>query len=194
MADALAIDRTDLEAIAEVERQTSWRSNERDPKRRGRRFGSFGVSVNMTHAKVAREPAEPKKPAKAPAPAAPVEAPPIATPRPSVGGFIKSYSDMVQLVRDRADLLEISRLEIDRISGIQDGHSGHLFSRRFTKIFGMKTLMPVLETLGLRLLVVEDPEWTARTLKLRAPRNSSHVHYAPDLPALPAPLVPDPSP
>jgi hypothetical protein len=33
----------------------------------------------------------------------------------------------------------------------------------------------MLDTLGLRLLVVEDPELTARTLKRRTPRKSSHL-------------------
>jgi hypothetical protein len=46
-------------------------------------------------------------------------------------------------------------------------------------------LMPLLETLGLRLIAVEDPELVARTLARRTPRQTSHVH-GPRL--LPAPI------
>jgi hypothetical protein len=186
MAEALAIDRTDLEAIAEVDEQTTWRVNQRDPRGRGRRFGSVGVSANMTHAKVARDPAKPK-PAKAPAPAAPVEAPPIAKPRPRVGGFIENYSDIVEICRDRADLMELSRHETDRLVGLPEGHAGHVLALSLSKPIGPIYLLPLLEHFGLRLIVIEDPQLTAKTLARRTPRDASHVHYPREVPALPAP-------
>jgi hypothetical protein len=75
----------------------------------------------------------------------------------------------------RADELELSRLEIDHLSGLAPAHTSHLISKKFTQIFGPVSLPLMLDTLGLRLLVVEDPELTARTLKRRTPRKSSHL-------------------
>ena len=143
-----------------------------DRPRRYHRPG-YGVSVNFTHAKVARE----KKP---PAPAAPVEAPPIAAPtiaRPPspIGRLIATYDEVIDIFRARADELELSRLEIDRLTGLADAHTSHLLARKFTQVFGPVSLPLMLDVLGLRLLVVEDPELTARTLKRRTPRKSSHL-------------------
>jgi hypothetical protein len=139
-----------------------------DRPRRYHRPG-YGVSVNFTHAKVARE-----------KPPAPVEAPPIAPPtiaRPPspIGRLIATYDDVVDVFRARADELELSRLEIDHLSGLASGHSSHLLAKKHTQRFGVISLRLMLDTLGLRLLVVEDPDLTARTLKRRTPRQSSHL-------------------
>ena len=138
-------------------------------KYRGR-FGS-SVPVNLTRAKVAREPAEPK-PAPIPAP---IASPAIARPPSPVGRLIATYDDVIDTFRARADELELSRLEIDHLSGLAPAHSSHLLAKKFTQVFGPLSLPLMLDTLGLRLLVVEDPELTARTLKRRTPRNSSHL-------------------
>jgi hypothetical protein len=142
-----------------------------DRPRRYHRPG-YGVSVNFTHAKVARE--------KSPAPAAPVEAPPIAAPtiaRPPspIGRLIATYDEVIDIFRARADELELSRLEIDRLTGLADAHTSHLLARKFTQVFGPVSLPLMLDVLGLRLLVVEDPVLTARTLKRRTPRCQSHL-------------------
>jgi hypothetical protein len=135
-----------------------------------RLFGST-VSVNLTHAHVAREPAKPK-PAPIPATIAP---PAIAKPPSPVGRLIATYDDVIDTFRARADELALSRLEIDHLSGLAPAHSSHLLAKKFTQVFGPLSLPLMLDTLGLRLLVVEDPELTARTLKRRTPRKSSHL-------------------
>jgi len=165
------------ETVANVERQTSFRANKQKPQYRGR-LGS-GVPVNLSHAKVAREPAEPKP---IPAPIAP---PTIAKPPSPVGRLIATYHEFVDVCRDRADEMEISRSEIDRIAGLPDGHSAHLLARKFIKHFTPGSLPLVLDTLGLRLRVEEDPELTARTLRRRKRRESSHAHYPRELPGPP---------
>jgi hypothetical protein len=163
--------------IADEGRQSSFRVNEHKPKYRGR-FGS-SVPVNLSHAKVAREPAEPK-------PARPAAiAPPLPAKPPSpVGRLIATYPEFVDVCRDRADEMEISRSEIDRISGLPDGHSAHLLAKQFIKMFTPASLPLVLDTLGLRLRVEEDPELTARTLRRRKRRDRSHAHYPPQFPAI----------
>jgi hypothetical protein len=169
MPDALALTaETDLEALADVEQQNNFRV----PHYRGRRSGGFGfcVPANLTHAKIARE----KKPVveepKAAAPATPTIAKP-----PSVGRLIATYDEVIAVFRARADELELSRLEIDRLTGLGDAHTSHLLAKKFTQVFGPVSLPLMLDVLGLRLLVVEDPELTAKTLKRRTPRSSSHL-------------------
>ncbi len=48
--------------------------------------------------------------------------------------------------------------------------------------FGPVSLLLMLDTLGLRLLVVEDPYLTARTLKRRTPRVRTHIRCPRELP------------
>jgi hypothetical protein len=194
-ADVLAIiadDRSGAD-LEEFERQTTRHVNEPGikylrPRHNHRGFGS-SVSINLTNAKVAREK---KPPAKT---TAPVEAPPIDPPTiqkpPVVGRQVATYHDFVDVCRDRADELKISREEIDRISGLADGHAAHLLAKKFIKTFSPASLPLILDTLGLRLRVEEDPELTARTLKRRTQRVLSHVHYPREPSALPAP---DPKP
>jgi hypothetical protein len=171
---ALAISaETDLEALADVDGQSNFRSNQREKKYRGRKNTGFGwgVAVNLTHAKVARE----KPPvAEESKPAAPI-APAIEKPPSPVGRLIGTYDEVIDTFRARADELELSRLEIDRLTGLGDAHTSHLLAKKFTQVFGPVSLPLMLDVLGLRLLVVEDPELTAKTLRRRTPRNSSHL-------------------
>jgi hypothetical protein len=113
-------------------------------------------------------------------------APAIVPPtRSSVGRLIASYDEVIDAFRARADELELSRLEIDRLSGLADGHSSHLLAKKYTQRLGPVSLLLMLDTLGLRLLVVEDPVLTARTIKLRTPRCQSHLRVTRKLPAPP---------
>jgi hypothetical protein len=169
-----------LEALEDVERQRNFLGNEHKPKYR-RRFGSgWTVPANLLNAKVARS----EKPvAEASRPAAPI-APAIEKPPSPVGRLIATYLEFVDVCRDRADELEIPRSEIDRIAGLADGHSAHLLARRFIKTFTPQSLPLMLDVLGLRLRIEEDPALTAKTLKRRKRRDRSHSHYPPQFPAI----------
>ena len=164
----------DTRSAIASELQSDFRANGHNPKcgRRGNGFG-FSVSSNLTHAHVARE----KKPAaQKPKPAAPV-APAVANPPSPVGRLLATYADVIDAFRARALELELSRLETDHLSGLWEGHSSHLLAKKFTQVFGPVSLPLMLDTLGLRLLVIEDPELTARTLKRRKPRVHTHVRH-----------------
>ena len=79
------------------------------------------------------------------------------------------YPAFIEAIRDRTVDLQISRLEIDRISGLPQGFSGKALSRNPVKRIGLRSLGPLLETLGLILMIVEDPAARDRTLARRAP-------------------------
>ena len=89
---------------------------------------------------------------------------------------------MIDAFRDRADELEISRPEIDRLTGLADAHASMLLTKSCMKVFGPRSLPLMLAVLGLRFRV--DPEQTALTLRRRERRIRSHAHYRPQFPPI----------
>jgi hypothetical protein len=156
--------------------------------RRAYRHSGFGscVPVNLSHAKVARQKASPAKAAK-PKSAAAV-ATTVAKPPSPIGRVVASYEDVVQAFRDRADQLEISRIELDRLTGLADAHCSMLLMKSPMKtpmkIFGPVSLPAMMAVLGLRFRIEEDPEQTALTLRRRERRVRTHVHYRPEFPPI----------
>jgi hypothetical protein len=77
---------------------------------------------------------------------------------------VVSYDDLIAALRARKDELDISFLELDFIGGLTSGHSSKLLApvRPYMKCLGPVSLGLILGALGLRLLVVEDPEALAR--------------------------------
>jgi hypothetical protein len=73
---------------------------------------------------------------------------------------VRDYESLRIALRARAEWLNISRLEIDRISGVANGYAGTVLSPR--KRIGPANLGPILAALGLELVVVEAPELVAR--------------------------------
>jgi hypothetical protein len=79
------------------------------------------------------------------------------------------YPAFIEAIRDRTVDLGISRLETDRIAGLPTGFCGKALSRNPVKRIGLASLGPLLETLGLIIMIVEDPAARDRTLARRAP-------------------------
>jgi hypothetical protein len=154
------------------------------PRRAHHHNGS--VSVGLSHAHVCRE----KKPAKVAKPAvAPIAQPSIAISRaPVIGRVISNYADVLDIFRSRADQLELSRLELDHIADLPDGYSSVLISKSPRKVFGPVSLGRILNALGLRLVVIEDANMTARTLQRRRRRMTTHAHYGPQFPPISGPV------
>src|SRR5262245_56713324 len=66
-------------------------------------------------------------------------------------------------LRARAEQLNITRLQIDEIAGLTPGYASKVLAAEpMISCVGAKTLGPLLGTLGLKLLVVEDDEALAR--------------------------------
>jgi hypothetical protein len=94
-----------------------------------------------------------------------------------LGRVIDNYRGLVETCQQRAIELEISRSEIDRLSGLADGYSAKLLGntddekrRRMWPL----SLEAMLRVLGLRILLIEDQAATARTLALRTPVDASN--------------------
>lgn len=58
--------------------------------------------------------------------------------------------------------MNISRLELDRISGVANGYSAAVLSDTATKRIGANTIGPLLAALGVKLALIEDPDAMAR--------------------------------
>ena len=74
----------------------------------------------------------------------------------------RDYDDLRAALRQRAEELNISRMEINRVSGLPNGYSAAVLSETANKRLGAKTIGPLLAALGLKLVVVEDAEAMAR--------------------------------
>lgn len=92
---------------------------------------------------------------------------------------VREYADLVEALRARRDALQITHETIDDIAGLSSGYAGKLLCnpplRRLASMLG-----PMLGALGLKLLVVEDPEAMVR-VERRISRKDYYrrVHQAP---------------
>jgi hypothetical protein len=82
---------------------------------------------------------------------------------------VNDYSGLVNACRDRSEQMELSRLELDAQAGLCDGHSDKILRPRPEKKFGIMSLGAILQTLGLILVIVEDPVARDKTLARRTP-------------------------
>jgi hypothetical protein len=97
----------------------------------------------------------------------------ISTPPPRLLAQASDYESLRNGLRSRAAELGISRQTIDHVGRFPDGHAGGLLAENSNRSFGIKSLGKILRALGVRLLLVEDPETTARTLRLMFGRKRS---------------------
>jgi hypothetical protein len=98
----------------------------------------------------------------------------------SLGRVISDYRSLVEICRARAQELELSRLEVDRLGGFAAGYASVVLGPdRGGKRRNMwpRGLEIILATLGLKILVIEDEVAAARTLSLRKPVTASHQRF-----------------
>jgi hypothetical protein len=81
-------------------------------------------------------------------------------------GIAKDYASLLDLLRQRADELQLSRLTIDHATGVADGYSAKALAG--IKRYGPVSLGPTLEVLDLVLIVAEagDPAAIERLARL----------------------------
>jgi hypothetical protein len=176
------------DALEEIAVQTGLAVNEGARSNHGKL--GWAISPNMEHTAVQRE-------KKVPTPAA---APPSVSKRnrASLGRLVTDYRTLVETCRARADELELSRLEIDRLGGLPAGYAGKLLGkdggapgRKYKKMWPI-ALEAMLGVLGLKILLIEDDAATARTLALRTPVDRSNQRFG-NVCRISAKLLPKPS-
>jgi hypothetical protein len=82
---------------------------------------------------------------------------------------VNDYSALVEAVRDRTEQMEMSRMELDSVAGLTLGHSDKILRPRPEKKFGIMSLGVILDTLGLVMVLIEDPAKRDKTLARRTP-------------------------
>jgi hypothetical protein len=147
-----------------------------DPPRRYRRPG-FGVAINFTHAKVAREKKPPTEPKPAP------EIAPAATEKPqpesSSGAtdvvlihgntrdfeayrIVEDYNALCDALSERVEDLQATRLGVDAAGGFASGHASTLLCRPQIKGYGPVSLTRMLKATGMVIVLAIDEERFAR--------------------------------
>jgi hypothetical protein len=99
-----------------------------------------------------------------------MDASPIVTDTPRQLGTCRDYDGLHRILRDRAEELNVSRCTLDTISGLTWGHSSKLLSPKPLKKLGAVSLGLMLQSLGLKLVVVEDAESLRRISAKLVPR------------------------
>jgi hypothetical protein len=94
---------------------------------------------------------------------------------------IPGYKGLVETCRQRAEELEVSRLELDRLAGLPSGYSAKLLGKDGAGA-RQKRMWPIgleamLGVLGLKILLIEDETATARTLALRTPVDRANQRF-----------------
>ena len=110
-----------------------------------------------------------------------------------LGRIVNDYESLIEVCRQRAAELAISREGIDVLSGCAPGFAGKILGHRQAKKLGPTTLKPILQALGLKLLVIEDDHETSLTLSIREPVHSSQQRMN-NTARLSAKLLPAPGP
>jgi hypothetical protein len=90
-----------------------------------------------------------------------------------LGRVINDYESLIEICRQRADELALSREGIDGLAQVAPGLAGKILGHRQIKKLGPTTLKPILQVLGLKLLVIEDDREASLTLSIREPVQSS---------------------
>jgi hypothetical protein len=85
--------------------------------------------------------------------------------------------------------LDITFETLDEVSGLQHGYSHRLLGPRPCRSIGMVSLIPLLTTLGIKLIAVEDAEAIERLRPRLVPRKAAkpevpHWRYRLHPPAL----------
>jgi hypothetical protein len=86
---------------------------------------------------------------------------------------VSDYRELVAALRARAEALDVSNLVLDDITGLASGHTGKLLSLYPKRTLGRVSLGALLAALGVKLVVIEDPEALDRVkgrLTQRAPQ------------------------
>jgi hypothetical protein len=84
---------------------------------------------------------------------------------------ITSRDEFINIIRKRQDELNVSCLTVDDLADLATGHFSKLTSK--VKGFGFVSSFLVLQALGLRIRIEEDPEATARLRHRWTPRRGS---------------------
>ena len=84
--------------------------------------------------------------------------------------------DLHAALRERADAINVSRLEIDKLAGLASGYSAKVLAPKPMKGIGIDSMFALVAALGCDLVLVENAESTARIKQRTPPRQDRFKH------------------
>jgi hypothetical protein len=100
---------------------------------------------------------------------------------PRIVAEFSDYAGMLDAIRARVNELALHGERFDEYAGLPRGYLSKLVGAKPIRRLGMTSFSPVLASLGLRCLFVEDEQATQRLKKRLSPRNESYVRSAPSI-------------
>jgi hypothetical protein len=94
-------------------------------------------------------------------------------------GTIRSYEDLVGVLRARCDELDISFRTLDEVAGLADGYAAKLLAPGSMLTMGRGSMAAVLGALGIALVAVEDPAALERVRSRLQKRRRNGPHRQP---------------
>lgn len=71
---------------------------------------------------------------------------------------VGEYGELIEVLRNRASELGLSRLELDERTGLQVGYSGKLLGAGHVRTLGPLSMGLMLQALGLKLAVISSSQ------------------------------------
>jgi hypothetical protein len=90
-------------------------------------------------------------------------------------GEAVDHDGLVAVLRARKDALQLSDKFVDQLAGLADGHTGKILGRTPVRTLGSASLTGLLGALGVKLIVVEDAEQSARIGRRWEKRTATHA-------------------
>lgn len=92
---------------------------------------------------------------------------------------VHDYLELHAMLRARIDEKGITREIVDEVSGLQPGYVAKLLAPKPLKSIGLASMGPVLQTLGIKFLVVEDDEALRKYAHRLTPRRRAKCRAKP---------------
>jgi hypothetical protein len=87
-----------------------------------------------------------------------------------IGKLVTGMPELIEVLRERRDLLNISHETIDELAGLPSGLTGKILAPEPIRGVGYGSLGPLLGALGVAILVVEDSAAATRVHQRWIPR------------------------
>lgn len=101
-----------------------------------------------------------------------------ATAVPTIVATICGPDSLHHALRARAEVVNVSRLELDRHGGFASGYSAKILAPRPLKRLSIESACALANALGCQIVLIEDADLLERITSLSPPRDPGHANHA----------------
>jgi hypothetical protein len=102
----------------------------------------------------------------------------IAPTPPTIIATVDGLDDLQDALRRRAEYVNVSRLELDRHSGLASGYSSKVLSPMPVKLLSVDSACALAAALGLDVVLIENRERLQRVWSRSPQRESNHANHS----------------